>query len=117
MKALIPNRVAVILYALVMAIFGIFHFMNAAAMAAAVPIPGGAVWIYITGAGLLLAGIAFIINKQARLAGYLLAIFLLLTIVLVHAPMAAKGDQMATTMLLKDVGLLAGAILIANSGK
>lgn len=116
MKTIIPNRVAVILYALVLAVFGVFHFMNADMMAGAVPIPGGKIWIYITGAGLLLAAIAFIINKQVRLAGYLFALFLLIVIVLIHAPHAAGGDQQSITMLLKDVGLMAGAILIANMG-
>ncbi|CAM4033867.1 MULTISPECIES: hypothetical protein [Flavobacterium] len=29
-----------------MVIFGLFHFMNAKAMAGMVPIPGGVFWIY-----------------------------------------------------------------------
>ncbi|TWW01719.1 hypothetical protein [Chitinophaga pinensis] len=73
MKALIPTRLAVILYGIVMVLFGLIHIVHADIMVAAVPIPGGKIWLYITGLALLLAGIAFIINRYVRLAGYLLA--------------------------------------------
>lgn len=116
MQTIIPSRMAIIIYGLVMLIFGTFHFLYASAMAPGVPIPGGKIWIYITGLGLVLAGISFIINIAVKPAGYLLALFLLIVIVLVHAPHAST-DQQSLTMLLKDAGLLAGAILIANTGK
>jgi putative oxidoreductase len=114
MKTLIPNRVAIIIYAIVMGVFGIFHFMNVDVMAAVVPIPGGKAIVYITGICLILAAISFIIGKKVRLAGYLLALFLLFIIISIHAPGAINGDVMSTTAFLKDLGLMAGAILIAN---
>jgi len=114
MKTLIPNRVAIILYAIVIGVFGIFHFMNADMMASVVPIPGGKAWVYITGVCLILAAVSFIIGKKVRLAGYLLALFLLFIILSIHAPGAVNGDVQSTTAFLKDLGLMAGAILIAN---
>lgn len=116
MKTIVPTRVAIILYAIVMGLFGIIHFVHANLMTAAVPIPGGSIWVYITGLGLVLAAISFIINVAVRLAGYLLALFLLLVIILVHIPHATE-DLTSLTMLLKDVSLMAGAIMIANTGK
>jgi putative oxidoreductase len=116
MKTLIPTRVAIILYAIVMGLFGVIHFVHASIMAAAVPIPGGKTWIYITGLALILAAISFIINVMVKLAGYLLALFLLIVIVLVHIPHATE-DLPSLTMLLKDVALMAAAIIIANTGK
>ncbi|MCF6401652.1 hypothetical protein L3C95_02120 [Chitinophaga filiformis] len=116
MKTIVPTRVAIILYAVVMGLFGIIHFVHANIMAAAVPIPGGRIWIYITGLGLILAAISFIINVAVKLAGYLLALFLLVVIVLVHIPHATE-DLPSLTMLLKDVALMAAAIMVANTGK
>ncbi len=116
MKALIPTRIAVILYGIVMALFGLIHFVHADIMVAAVPIPGGKIWLYITGLALLLAGIAFIINRYVRLAGYLLAFYIFLVILLVHTPHAFE-DLTSLTMFMKDVGLLAGAIVVGNTGK
>ena len=69
-----------LLYAIPMAIFGLFHFMNGSQMAGMVPsfIPGGIFWVYLTGLALVLAAVAIIIQKQARLASLLLAAMLIL---------------------------------------
>jgi uncharacterized membrane protein YphA (DoxX/SURF4 family) len=116
MKTLIPNRIPVILFGLVMTIFGLIHFVHAPVMAPAVPIPAGKIWLYITGLALLLAGIAFIINYGVKLAGYLLALYIFLVILLVHAPHATE-DLPSLTMFMKDVALMAAAIVIGNTGK
>ncbi|UPK70181.1 hypothetical protein [Chitinophaga filiformis] len=116
MKTIVPTRVAIIIYAVVMGLFGIIHFVHANIMAGAVPIPGGRTWIYITGLALILASISFIINVAVKLAGYLLAFFLLIVIVLVHIPHATE-DLPSLTMMLKDVALMAAAIMVANTGK
>ncbi|PSL35299.1 DoxX family protein [Chitinophaga ginsengisoli] len=116
MKTIVPTRIAIIIYAVVMGLFGITHLVHAKIMAAVVPIPGGVIWVYITGLGLILAAISFIINVQVKLAGYLLALFLLIVIVLVHIPHATE-DLPSLTMLLKDVALMAAAIMVANTGK
>ena len=117
-------RIGTILYAIVMGFFGTNHFLNAGLMQGAVPsfLPGGIIWVYITGAALVLAAIAIIINFQSKLAGYLLALMLFIFVGTIHVPhymhATDMGDKaMAMVSLLKDTGLAAGALMIAGYGK
>jgi putative oxidoreductase len=114
------SRIGTIFYALVIGFFGINHFLNGTGMQKMVPsfLPGGVAWVYITGACLLLAAIAFLIDKQVRLAGLLLALFLLLIVLTVHLPAVlnapdANARRFPMTNLIKDTGLAAAAILVA----
>jgi putative oxidoreductase len=113
MKNIIPNRVAMIVFAIPFLYIGINHLLYASSMAPMSPIPPGRFWIYVTGIAQILAGIAFIINVKARLAGYLLALYLLIVILVVRLPMGFH-DPNQNLMLVKDIGLLAGAIFLAN---
>src|SRR3989304_6372234 len=108
------TTVAKIIFAIPFIMFGVFHFLKANAMTGYVPsfIPGGVIWVYITGVALLAAGISFILNKYAKLAGILLAVLLLLFIVTIWLPQVANGEQAALPSLLKDLGLLGGALLV-----
>jgi uncharacterized membrane protein len=58
------------LFALPLAVFGILHLMAGSQMANVVPawIPGGVVWVYITGAAMLAGAVAMITGKKAKLA-------------------------------------------------
>jgi len=105
------------LFAIPFAVFGLFHFMNANAMAAMVPIPGGAIWIYVTGACLLAAAVSIIIGKKDKLATFLLGVFLILTVLTVHLPgvMADSADPGPMTNLLKDLALAGAAWMYAGS--
>ena len=109
------------LFAIPFAIFGLFHFMKADAMAGMIPewLPGGVFWVYLTGVALLLAGVAIIIGKQVRLAGMLLGVMLIIFVLTIHAAGAfGDGDEMAKSMamtnMLKDLALAGGAFVIAN---
>jgi len=124
MSNLIPSRVAAIIYALVMVVFGVNHFMNADKMGGAVPtyMPGsGTIWIYITGGAFIAAALAIIINKFAKVACYLLALLLLIFVFGIHLQGVMGNDEMVKMMsmanLLKDTGLAMGAILIGNMSK
>jgi len=115
------SKIGTIFYALVIGFFGLNHFMNGTGMAKMVPsfLPGGVVWVYITGTCLLAAAIAFLINRQVRLAGILLALFLLLIVVTVHLPavLNAPDDgsrRFPMVNLIKDTGLAAAALLVAG---
>ena len=77
-------------------------------------VPGGVFWVYFTGAALALAGIAFILNKKVKLAGYLLGVLLLIFVLTIHLPHLIAGDQMAMSMILKDTGLAAAAFFIGS---
>jgi putative oxidoreductase len=115
------SKIGTIFYALVIGFFGLNHFMNGTGMAKMVPsfLPGGVAWVYLTGACMLAAAIAFLINKQVRLAGLLLALFLLLIVVTVHLPavLNAPDDgsrRFPMVNLIKDTGLAAAALLVAG---
>ena len=107
------------LFALPMAVFGLFHFMNGPAMAGMVPIPGGVFWVYLTGVALVGAAAAILINKQAVLATRLLGLMLLIFALSMHlmGVINAADDmamQMAMTMFLKDTSLAGGAWILSG---
>lgn len=107
------------LFAVVMGFFGVMHFMNADKMSGMVPdyMPAdGKIWIYITGAALIAAALAILINKFKMVACYLLAAMLLIFVFTLHLQPAMDGNP---GQLLKDTGLAMAAIIIGNgkSGK
>jgi uncharacterized membrane protein len=122
MKNATLTKVGTIFYALVIGFFGINHFMEGKMMQEMVPrfLPGGVIWVYLTGACLIAAAIAFLTNRQVRLAGLLLCLFLLLIVLTVHLPAVlhapdASSRRLPMTNLIKDTGLAAAALLVAGS--
>ena len=109
-----------ILFALPLAAFGLLHFVGAQMMAGMVPayVPGGIVWVYITGVGLILAAISIIANRFTVLSGVLLGIMLLSFVVTVHLPMLSNPEMAQTAMpsVLKDTALAGAAFLLAGLG-
>ncbi|MFM8179661.1 MAG: hypothetical protein ACKOAG_10835, partial [Candidatus Kapaibacterium sp.] len=90
-------------------------------MAGMVPswIPGGVLWVYLTGAANVLAAVAFLTGKKVKLAGRLTALMVVIFILTIHLPgvINAADDmarQIAMTMLLKDLGLAGGALLLSH---
>ena len=119
MKQLLPTRLAEIIFALTLAVFGILHFKSAGdAMALkTVPsyMPGNpSLWIYVTGAALLLAAVAIIINKYKRAACYSFAAMMFLFFIMVHLP-DLMINKYNLSQPLKDIGLAMAAIIIGNS--
>jgi len=106
------------LFAIPFIIFGLFHFLNANAMAGMVPIPGGVFWIYLTGLALLLAGVSILIKKYDDWSSFLLATLLLIFVATMHLPGVIAGGEMAQmymTNLLKDLALAGGSLIYLNS--
>ena len=110
-----------ILYSVPFILFGLNHLMNAGQMAGMVPayIPGGVVWVYVTGAAMLLSSVAVITGIQARLACLGLALLLFIFILTVHLPGMADPQMKMMSMisLFKDTGLMGGALIIASISK
>ena len=110
------------LFALPFAIFGLFHFLNAQGMAdQMVPtyMPAKAIWVYLAGAGLIAASISIVSGKYDKLATTLLAAYLLLMILMIHAPNAMDASnpirsQGGMTNVLKDIALAGAAMLFAQ---
>ena len=96
------------LFAIPFAIFGLFHFMNAEAMAPMVPVPGGVFWVYLVGVALIAAAASIAMRKKSGLASMLLGALLLVFVLTIHLPAVLGGDQMSMGQLLKDLAL-AGA--------
>ncbi len=119
---LLTGKLARIIFALPFAIFGMFHFMNETEMAALISEwPMAAIFVYISGAGLILGSIAIMIDKMARLASLLLAALLLLIVIFVHIPGMGSEDpiimQMSITSVLKDFSMMGGALIVAGISK
>ncbi len=115
------SRIATIVFAIVIGVFGVNHFMHPDNLAIIVPnfIPGGTIWVYVVGGAFILAAISFILNIKVKLAGYLLALLLLVFVLFIHLPgFLNSGDkEMQTTSfinLLKDIGLACCSLLIAT---
>jgi putative oxidoreductase len=120
----IVSRIAIWLLAIVMIIFGIQHFRHPEIFANFVPpyLPGGELWVYFVGVAFILAALAFIINRFVALAGYLLAILLLVFIITIHWPnfreaSSAENSQMTLTNMLKDLAIAAFALYIASNSR
>jgi uncharacterized membrane protein len=121
MKNLISTRIAIIIFAIIIAFFGASNILNARNLAANVPsfLPASKWMVYISGAGFLLAALAFITDQYAKLAGYLLALLLIIIVVSVDLPgivhAASKPVKMLyLTNLLKDAALAMASVLIAD---
>ncbi len=115
MKTL-TTTVARILFAVPFLVFGLMHYAFADQMALALPsfLPGGTLWIYATGTGLIAASISLFIQKLTKEAMIGVSLFLVSTIALVHIPGMGNPDQMMQQMamsgMFKDIGLLGGAL-------
>lgn len=105
-----------LMFALPMAMFGFFHFMNASGMTGAVPsyLPAPIVFVYLTGTALILAAVAIIIGKKAKLAASLLGLMLLLFALMVHFSGFMSGDQVSSGMFLKDFALAGAAFFMSG---
>ncbi|MFC2100506.1 DoxX family protein [Bacteroidota bacterium] len=105
------------IYAIPLIIFGVFHFMNASTMADFMlkEWPLATILVYLTGLALVLAGVSILINVQTKLAVLLLALLFLIFIIGIHIPNMASGNEMSMSQMLKDLGLLGGALMIAQT--
>ena len=121
MKNLISTRLAIIIFSVIIAFFGANNILHAKDMAANVPsfLPAAKVMAYISGAGFLLAALAFIIDRYAKIAGYLLALLLLIIVFSVDLPGIIRAPNtpikmLFVTAMLKDAALAMAAVLIAD---
>lgn len=116
----IISRIAIYLLSVVLFSFGVFHFLYPRDLLVFVPsfMPGGLIWVYFVGAAFILVAISFLANRMVKVAGYLLAIILIVFILSIHIPNYLNaGDkemkQMALINLLKDTAIVGFALHIA----
>lgn len=115
------TRLAIIIFGIIIAFFGANSILQAKTMSANVPsfLSFSKIAVYISGAGFLLAAFAFIIDRYAKLAGYLLALLLLIIVFSVDVPGIIRSTHTPIKMLyitntLKDAALAMAAVLIGD---
>jgi uncharacterized membrane protein len=121
MKSLhLISRFSIYSLSLVFFSFGVFHFLYPRDLLVYVPqfLPGGILWVYLVGTAFILGGLAFVTNNWVKVAGYLLAVLLVIFILTIHLPNYMNaGDkemrQMALVNLLKDTAIACFALHIA----
>ena len=88
MKEAIISRIAIIILGIVLAAYGVYHFLKPENLVNYIPsfLPGGDIWFYIVGVAFIMAGLAFIFHTQVKIAGYLLALLLFLFALAIHLP-------------------------------
>lgn len=108
-----------ILFAIPIMIFGVFHFMNATEMSGLVPnyLPAPTIFVYVSGLGLILAGLSLILQTQTSLAMLLLGVMLMIFALTVHLPGAMDGAQVSISNLLKDIALSGAAFYFSGRFK
>jgi len=85
-------------------------------------LPGGLTWVYVVGIAFILAGIAFILHRWVKLAGYMLALLLICFVLLIHLPnYLHSGDineqRLSFMNLLKDSAIAAFAMYVASNAQ
>lgn len=120
----LTSRASIIILSVIMIIFGLYHYTSPKNLLVFVPsfMPGGVVWVYITGTAFILAAVAFLSHKWVRIAGLLLALMLAVFAFTIHLPnYLHAGDkemqQMAFVSLLKDLAIAAFALHIASNAR
>ena len=112
LKAVKPAKLAEVIFALIIAYFGYWHFTHADSMGGAIPrfIPGpGSLWMYITGAVFILAAIGILADLKKILACYILAGMLLIFAFTVHIHNGFEAS--------KDAAVAMCALIIAGGKK
>jgi hypothetical protein len=115
---LLTGVVGRIIFTIPFLAFGVRHLMYASMMAGLVPVPGGVIWVYITGIAMIAASVAAITGIQGKNAMLLLALMLLVFAVGVQLPAMLSSDPMikmgGTVSFYKDLGLMGGALILAG---
>ena len=116
----IISRIAIYILAIVLILFGLFHFLYPRDLLVYVPtsLPGGITWAYLVGVAFMLVGISFITNQFVKVTGYILFVLLVFFILTMHVPnYTHAGDkemrQLALINILKDTAIAGFALHIA----
>lgn len=101
--------------------FGLNHFVGVRDLVVIVPtfLPGEALWVYLTGAGFVAAGVSFVSGVLVRRAALLLALMFLGFIATVHLPALFQADSLAVARgagfgVLQDLAFVGAALLLAE---
>jgi len=106
-----------ILFAVPMAVFASQHFTETKAVATLVPrwLQWHVFWTYFVGTAVIAASLSIVAKIQARLAGILLAVLLIIFDLLLHIPfiMAHPKNVIGWSIALRDLAFSGGALAFA----
>ena len=105
------------LFALLLIVFGIQQFMNLDFLTAKVApyLPVRIVWVYLTGAAMIVAGVCVLTNKIAGLAAFALGALMLILNLLLHIYLLANAfyTPLVWTAAMLDLAITCGAFVLA----
>jgi uncharacterized membrane protein len=117
-------RIATIVFAIVIFFFGLNHLIIPEVVVKEVPsfFPAPVLWVYVTGVAQILAAIALVLNKQVRLAGYLLAAMIVVIALVVHLnevfnASSQEQQKIEVIFLAKDIAIAAAAFFIGSKNE
>ncbi|HRK74202.1 MAG TPA: DoxX family protein [Rhodothermales bacterium] len=115
--AILNARTGQILFSLPFFLFGVKHLLAAPQIGGIMPewVPFDLAFVYLAGVSQIAAAISIYIQKYTRPAMTMLVILLSLYILIIHLPGVWAGGEEAfgyLTALLKDLGLVGGAMLL-----
>ncbi|HLW98461.1 MAG TPA: hypothetical protein VKR82_07435 [Candidatus Acidoferrales bacterium] len=106
-----------ILYAVPMAVFASQHFTESKAVSTLVPhwLPWHLFWTYFVGTAVIAASLGIVAEIQARLAGILLGVLLIIFELLLHIPfiLAHPKNVIGWSIALRDLAFSGGALAFA----
>jgi uncharacterized membrane protein len=112
-------RLARLLFAFALPLFGLSHFVYAKTTAGMVPswLPGHLAWAYLTGAGHIAAGLAILLGVLARLAATLEALMVSIFLLTVNVPdlVRTPGGRWQWTEVFVASVIGGAAFLVAHS--
>lgn len=95
------------------------HFVTAREMTPMVPawLPARLFWVYFVGCSWIAAAISLVAMKFVRLSAALMGVMFLLIVLTLHLPnaIAAPGDRLAWTFVLRETAFAGGAWALAGS--
>jgi uncharacterized membrane protein len=110
-----------LLYAILLVVVGIQHFLYARFVATLVPswIPGHLFWAYFVGVAFIVAAISIATQIKAGLAGTWLGIMFLLWVLVLHFPRVAAAPHNGNewTSAFVALAMSGGAFLVAGSSR
>lgn len=106
-------------FAVMLIIFGVQHFLNLEFLTANVPVylPLQTVWSYLVGIALVITGMSVLTNKKVRLTATVTGVLLLIVNLLFHAPRLAKDPNIGGdwTAAMIDLAITGGVFILASS--
>jgi uncharacterized membrane protein YphA (DoxX/SURF4 family) len=112
-----------VLFTLIFFLSGITHFTDVASYAALMPeaIPARGFWVVISGVVELAGAVMILLDRSARLGGWLLVLFLVPVTIVVHGVAMvndpdARLRQIQLSFFLKGVTMTGAALLVTQLG-